>query len=102
MPHRNSAAEGHLGVCRLPALPPAQAQTSQQWCCEGAPEADLETKSLDPLDAGQRNRRKRRQRRIPLWVRRVLRNRRTLITVLWVASATVKLVRIIKDLFDGS
>jgi hypothetical protein len=62
----------------------------------------MESHSLDPLDAGQRNRRKRRKRRSLLWVRRVLRKRRMLITAFWVASAIVKLARIIKDLFDGS
>jgi hypothetical protein len=35
-------------------------------------------------------------------VHRVLRKRRTLITAFWVASAIVKLARIIKDFFDGS
>jgi hypothetical protein len=62
----------------------------------------METQSLDPLDAGQRDRRKRRKRRIPDWVRRFLRKRRTLMIVLWVASAIVKLMRIITEIFNGS
>jgi hypothetical protein len=67
-----------------------------------APEADLESESLDPPDAGQRNRRERRKRRIHSGVRRVLRKRRTLMIVLWVASAIVKLMRIIDSIFFGS
>ncbi len=62
----------------------------------------METQSLDPLDAGQRDRRKRRKRRIRDWVRRFLRKRRTLMIVLWVASAIVKLMRIITEIFNGS
>ena len=62
----------------------------------------METQSLDPLDAGQRDRRKRRKRRIPDWVRRFLRKRRTLMIVLWVASAIMKLMRIITEIFNGS
>jgi hypothetical protein len=62
----------------------------------------METQSLDPLDAGQRNRRRRRKRRIPNWVRYVLRNRRTFMIALWVASVIVKLMRIISDIFSGS
>jgi hypothetical protein len=62
----------------------------------------METQSLDPLDAGQRDRRKRRKRRIRDWVRRFLRKRRTLMIVLWAASAIVKLMRIITEIFNGS
>jgi hypothetical protein len=62
----------------------------------------MERKSLDPLDARQRNRGRRRKRRAPNWVRRVLRNRRTLITVFWTASAIWKLLRLIGDFFNGS
>jgi len=62
----------------------------------------METQSLDPLDAGQRDHRKRRKRRIRDWVRRFLRKRRTLMIVLWAASAIVKLMRIITEIFNGS
>jgi hypothetical protein len=55
-----------------------------------------------PLDAGQRNRWKRFERRLQKWKRRLLKSRRFLMTVLAVAVAIVKLVRLIRDLFIGS
>lgn len=55
-----------------------------------------------PLDAGQRNRWKRLERRFQKWIRRLLKTRRFLMTVLAVAVAIVKLVRIFRDLFIGS
>ena len=56
--------------------------------------------SIEPLDTGQRNRRQRRKRFIRYWVRRTLRNRLFLLTVLWVAKAIVKLAQLIS--IDGS
>lgn len=57
---------------------------------------------IDPLDTGKRIRRERRKRRTRKWVRRVLRNRRVLVAVLWVAKAIVKLARLIDQVIDGS
>ena len=57
---------------------------------------------IDPLDTGQRIRLERRKRRTRNWVRRVLRNRRVLLVVLWMAKAIVQLARLIGQVFDGS
>jgi hypothetical protein len=62
----------------------------------------MESNSPSPLGAGQRNHEKKRQRRPCKSVGRVLRNRRTLVTVLAVASAIARFIRSIFDLFDGS
>ncbi len=62
----------------------------------------MEANPRDPLDAGQRNRRKRAKRRIPKRARRVLRNRRVLITAFSVVQAIVKLARLIGEIFGGS
>ncbi len=61
----------------------------------------MDHKSIGPLDTGQRNRRKRRKRCAEL-VQRVLRNRRVLMTVLWVAKAIVQLARLVGQIIDGS
>ena len=61
----------------------------------------MENHSIEPLDTGQRVRRKRRHLIIG-WVRRVLRNRILLMVVLQMAKAIVKLVQLIGKLFDGS
>ena len=58
--------------------------------------------SIDPLDTGKRIRRERRKRRTRKWVRRVLRNRRMLLAVLWMANAILKLARLIGQVIDGS
>ena len=58
--------------------------------------------SIEPLDTGQRIRRKRRRHLILEWRRRVLRNRHLLIFVLWMAKAIIRIARIIGSLFDGS
>lgn len=57
---------------------------------------------LEPLGTGQRVRRKSRRRHVRERMRRVLRNRLTLMVVLWVARATVQLARLIGNLIDGS
>ncbi len=57
---------------------------------------------IDPLDTGKRIRRKRRKCRTQLRVRHVLRNRRVLLVVLWVAKAIVQLARLIGQVIDGS
>ena len=57
---------------------------------------------LEPLGTGQRVRRKSRRRHIRERMRRVLRNRLTLMVVLWVAKTTVQLARLIGNLIDGS
>ena len=57
---------------------------------------------VEPLDTGQRVRRKSRRRHIPKGMRRVLRNRLSLVVVLWVAKAIVQLARLIGSLIDGS
>ncbi len=62
----------------------------------------MDWKSIDPLDTGQRIRRVRRKRRTRKLVRRVLRNRRMLLVVLWVAKAIVQLARLIGQVIDGS
>ena len=62
----------------------------------------MERIPIDPLDTGLRIRRKRRKRRTPTWVRRVLRNRRVLLVVLWMAKAIVQLARLIDEVIDGS
>ena len=58
--------------------------------------------SIEPLDTGQRVRRKRRRYLTIGWVRRVLRNRLLLMVVLQMAKVIVKLVQLIGKLFDGS
>ncbi len=62
----------------------------------------MDQNSIDPLDTGQRNRRKRRKRQAPDWVRRVLRNRRVLMGVLWTVKTVVQLARLIDQIMDGS
>lgn len=62
----------------------------------------MDLNSTDPLDTGQRIRRERRKRRTRKWVRRILRNRRLLMVVLWMANAIVKLARLIGQVIDGS
>ena len=62
----------------------------------------MDSHSVDPLDTGKRIRRKRRKRRTRFWVRRVLRNRRVLLVVLWMAKAIVQLARLIGQVIDGS
>ncbi len=62
----------------------------------------MEKIPIDPLDTGQRIRRKRRKRRTRTWVRRVFRNRRVLLVVLWMAKAIVQLARLIGQVIDGS
>lgn len=57
---------------------------------------------IEPLDTGQRIRRKGRRRLIRKWMRRVLRNRLTLMGVLWMVKAILQLARLIGGLFDGS
>ncbi|MGK9236836.1 hypothetical protein KXS07_33765 [Inquilinus limosus] len=54
----------------------------------------MDENSIKPLDTGQRIRWKSRQRFIRKWMRRVVRNRLFLLTVLWVAKAIVKLAQI--------
>ncbi len=68
----------------------------------------MDLNSIDPLDTGQRNRRKRLKRRIKKLWRRVLkslrafRNRRVLLVVLWVVNTIVQLARLIGQVIDGS
>ncbi len=62
----------------------------------------MDHKSIGPLDTGQRIRRKRRKHRTSELVRRVLRNRRVLMTVLWVAKAIVQLARLVGQIIGGS
>ncbi len=62
----------------------------------------MDWKPIDPLDTGKRIRRERRKRRTRVWVRRVLRNRRMLLVVLWMAKAIVQLARLIGKVIDGS
>ncbi len=62
----------------------------------------MDWKSIDPLDTGLRIRRERRKRRTRKWVRRVLRNRRVLLVVLWMAKAIVQLARLVDQVIDGS
>ena len=57
---------------------------------------------VEPLDAGQRVRRKSRRRHIPKGMWRVLRNRLSLMVVLLVAKAIVQLARLVGSLLDGS
>lgn len=57
---------------------------------------------VEPLDTGQRVRRKSRRRHIPKGMWRVLRNRLSLMVVLSVAKAIVQLARLIGSLIDGS
>ena len=57
---------------------------------------------IEPLDTGQRIRRKGRRRFIRKWMRRGLRNRLSLMVVFWVVKATVQLARLIGSLLDGS
>ena len=62
----------------------------------------MDWKPIDPLDTGKRIRRKRRKCRTQWRVRYVLRNRRVLLVVLWVAKAIVQLARLIGQVIDGS
>ena len=62
----------------------------------------MDHQPIEPLDTGQRNRRKSRRRFIRKWMRRVLRNRLFLMCVLWVAKAIVKLAQLASSHFDGS
>ena len=62
----------------------------------------MDRKPIDPLDTGQRFRRERRKCRTRKRVRRVLRNRRVLLVVLWMAKAIVQLARLINRVIDGS
>ena len=62
----------------------------------------MEREPIEPLDTGHRIRRKGRRHRIRRWLRCVLRNRLLLTTVLCVAKAIVKIVRLISYLIDGS
>jgi len=62
----------------------------------------MDQKSIEPLDTGSRIREERRKRGTRKWVRRVLRNRRVFLVVLWMANAIVKLARLITQVFDGS
>ena len=55
--------------------------------------------SIDPPDVGQRIRRKDRQRLVHVWMRRILRNRSSLVVVLWAVKTAVQIARLI---FDGS
>lgn len=57
----------------------------------------MENHSIEPLDAGQRVRRKGRRRFIPTWMRRILRNRSSLVVVLWAVKTAVQMVRLISD-----
>lgn len=59
----------------------------------------MDTSPIEPLDTGQRIRQESRKRLIRKWVRRVLRNRLLLLTVLWVAKAIVKLAQVISSVF---
>lgn len=61
----------------------------------------MDQKSMKPLDTGPRIRSERRKR-CAHRVRRVLRNRRVLLVVLWVAKAIVELARLISQVFYGS
>ncbi len=54
----------------------------------------MDENSIEPLDTGQRIRWKGRQRIIRKWMRRIVRNRLFLLTVLWVAKAIVKLAQV--------
>ena len=61
----------------------------------------MEKKSVEPLDTGQRSRRRNRGRyRQKLAAR--LRSGWTIRNALWMATSIVKLVHLIYDLFDGS
>ncbi len=62
----------------------------------------MDWKPIDPLDTGTRIRRERRKRRTRNWARRVLRNRRVLLVVLWMAKAIVQLARLIGQVIGGS
>lgn len=62
----------------------------------------MQKDSVDPLDTGRRYRQKRPKRRLPKWVRRLLRNRRVLLIAIWVVKATVYLARLISQVRDGS
>lgn len=62
----------------------------------------MDWKSINPLDTGKRNRRKRRKCRTHSRVRHILRNRRVLLVVLWMAKAIVQLARLIGQVIDGS
>lgn len=52
---------------------------------------------IEPLDTGQRTRRKDRKRLIRKWIRRILRNRSWLLVVLWMVKAIVELVRLFSN-----
>jgi hypothetical protein len=56
-------------------------------------------KSLDHPDAEQQRRQGRRNRRVSDRMRLILRNRRTLLVVLWLA---LRIWRLIKGFLDGS
>lgn len=55
----------------------------------------MDRKITDPLDTGKRIRRERRKRHIRKWMRRVLRNRRMLLAVIWMVKTIVQLLRLI-------
>ena len=61
----------------------------------------MDEKFHKPLDAGQRVRRKSRWHFICEKAQRILRSRFFLLTVLWVAKATVKLVRFVSIFGDS-
>ena len=61
----------------------------------------MDEKSHKPLDAGQRVRRRNRWYFICEKARRILRSRFFLLAVLWVAKATVKLVRFVSVFGDS-
>jgi hypothetical protein len=59
----------------------------------------MEMKSLEHPDAERQRRQEGRNRHVSDRVRRILRNRRTLLVVLWLG---LKFWRLIKEIFDGS
>lgn len=76
------------------------AHPSWQWCRQGMlRRLIMEKLPLGPLDAGQRSSRERRK---SPKLRRLLRNRRTLMAVLWMVKIIVELARLIEKFFDGS
>ena len=57
----------------------------------------MENNSIEPLDAGQRVRRKGRRRLIRMWMKRILRRRSSLVVVLWAVKTAVQMARLISD-----
>jgi hypothetical protein len=62
----------------------------------------MEKHSLEHPDVEQKQCEGRRKRRISGQVGRVLRNRRTFITALWVATVIIKVWKLIRDIFHDS